>query len=312
MSQVFLVFQGRFFPVDRLKLCQTADVFGDGPVPNRYEVKTATTMYIMNTFIAMIERKSDRNVITNDNVESLSKLCNEFACPDFVQQISDFRNSPEHQNLHLREQISRLATQIQQVRTELTAAVSLLNRLAPLPSRITADTPIIILLREVFADFGNRPWELLWRGSRDGFLAQDFHSRCDGHTNTATLILDTDGNVFGGFRSDAWGRRRGRLSRFAREFLFTLRNPHGIPARRFPSNGEFGALPSANDVLSFGLDVDTGKSDLRLSMACDTPNANSTDLGVWFTNDTGLNGETVFTGSKHFTVKEIEVFEIRQ
>jgi hypothetical protein len=36
----------------------------------------------------------------------------------------------------------------------------------------------------------------------------------------------------------------------------------------------------------------------------------STWLGGAYTNDTGLGGMTVFTGSLHFQVREIEVFEI--
>jgi hypothetical protein len=45
----------------------------------------------------------------------------------------------------------------------------------------------------------------LWRGSRDGFGSGDFHSRCDGHANTVTLIEtaasehDVGDFVFGGF-----------------------------------------------------------------------------------------------------------------
>jgi hypothetical protein len=39
--------------------------------------------------------------------------------------------------------------------------------------------------------------------------------------------------------------------------------------------------------------------------------ANSTSgFGTVYVNDTGLDGETFFTGSGKFTVKEIEVFEI--
>jgi hypothetical protein len=33
-------------------------------------------------------------------------------------------------------------------------------------------------------------------------------------------------------------------------------------------------------------------------------------FGSTYTNDTGLNGGTFFTGSRHFKVREIEVFEI--
>jgi hypothetical protein len=44
-------------------------------------------------------------------------------------------------------------------------------------------------------------------------------------------------------------------------------------------------------------------------------NANTigaTFLGNPYTNDTGLDGRTVFTGSRAFQVKEIEVFEITE
>jgi hypothetical protein len=31
-------------------------------------------------------------------------------------------------------------------------------------------------------------WSLLYRGTRDGFGSDDFHSKCDGHSNTLTLL----------------------------------------------------------------------------------------------------------------------------
>ncbi len=48
-------------------------------------------------------------------------------------------------------------------------------------------------------------WSLLYRGSRDGFGAANFHSKCDGHSNTLT-ILKAHGTsyIFGGFTSITW------------------------------------------------------------------------------------------------------------
>ena len=42
----------------------------------------------------------------------------------------------------------------------------------------------------------------MYRGTRDGFEPHDFHSKCDGHSNTLT-ILKANGSefVFGGFTS---------------------------------------------------------------------------------------------------------------
>jgi len=34
----------------------------------------------------------------------------------------------------------------------------------------------------------NDKWTLLYRGTRDGFGSDDFHSRCNGHANTLTIL----------------------------------------------------------------------------------------------------------------------------
>jgi hypothetical protein len=61
------------------------------------------------------------------------------------------------------------------------------------------DSVIISDFPDIFAEFRVKRFSLLWRSGRDGFGADDFHSRCDGHANTLTVILDTTGNIFGGF-----------------------------------------------------------------------------------------------------------------
>jgi hypothetical protein len=116
--------------------------------------------------------------------------------------------------------------------------------LSPLGSLIISDFPAI------FAEFRWRKFSLLWRGSRDGFRASDFHDRCDGHANTLTVILDTDGNIFGRFTPVEWesrpwnGIRREANNCFKadtslKSFVFTLKNPHDIPPKRFPLKSEF-------------------------------------------------------------------------
>jgi hypothetical protein len=49
----------------------------------------------------------------------------------------------------------------------------------------------------LFAEFRGKGFTLLWRGSRDGFGARDFHGRCGGHVSTLTLIQNT-GETFSG------------------------------------------------------------------------------------------------------------------
>jgi hypothetical protein len=46
----------------------------------------------------------------------------------------------------------------------------------------------------------NDKWSLLYRGTRDGFGSDDFHSKCDGHSNTLTIIKAKESEfAFGGF-----------------------------------------------------------------------------------------------------------------
>jgi hypothetical protein len=69
----------------------------------------------------------------------------------------------------------------------------------PLPPPPKLDSLIISDFPEIFAEFRGKHFGILWRGSRDGFAANQFHRRCDGHANALTVILDTKGNIFGGF-----------------------------------------------------------------------------------------------------------------
>jgi hypothetical protein len=81
--------------------------------------------------------------------------------------------------------------------------ISLRSQISPLcssrPSAPSVDSRIISDFPEIFAEFREKRFSLLWRGSRDSFKEKDFHRRCDGHANTLTVILDTEGNSFGGF-----------------------------------------------------------------------------------------------------------------
>jgi hypothetical protein len=178
-------------------------------------------------------------------------------------------------------------------------------------SAIVPDFPTL------FEDFKRKRFALLWRGSRDGFGARDFHNRCDWHPNTLTVVLDTEGNIFGGFtpvewESRKWNGRRGKGSNCfkadpsLKSFLFTLKNPHNVPARRFPLMAkakEVAIQDDSNDGPNF--------NDLYISDNCNANTASGSNLGnMSYTNDTGLDGHTVFARSRAWQVREIEVFEI--
>jgi hypothetical protein len=173
---------------------------------------------------------------------------------------------------------------------------------------VEIDTIIMRDYPNILKDFERKNWTLLYRGSRDGFRASNFHEKCDNQTNTLTLIETTKGFIFGGFTPIAWESASGifKLDSSGKSFLFSLKNPRNSEPRKFMlmsgknaicCNSSYGPwFPSNNDMVVYD--------------NCDNTTNNFTNLGGSYMNDTGIDGRLVFTGEYNFTVKEIEVFTI--
>jgi hypothetical protein len=154
---------------------------------------------------------------------------------------------------------------------------------------------------KLYEDFKQKQFPLLWRGGRDGFGARDFHSRCDGHPNTLTAILDTDGNIFGGFTPVEWESRYWqnttncfKAGPSLKSFLFTLKNPHNEAARRFVLKAE-----KKDEVIYCHTERGPHLWDIGVCDGCNERLFSDTfRFGMRYTNDTGLHGERFFTGSE--------------
>jgi hypothetical protein len=181
------------------------------------------------------------------------------------------------------------------------------SAVAPPPSGW--NSAIVTDFPKLFEDFSGKEFILLWRGSCDDFRASGFHSRCDGHPNTLTVILDTNGNMFGGFTPVEWEspqKGKDKADPTLKSFLFTLKNPHNVPARRFVLKAE-----KKHEAIRCHSNRGPYFWDIQVSSDCNVnTESNTYDFGDNYTNNTGLDRQTFFTGSEEFQVKEIEVFEI--
>jgi hypothetical protein len=73
-----------------------------------------------------------------------------------------------------------------------------------------------------------RKFLLIYRATRDGFSAANFHAKCDNRAKTLTIIKTTRGFVFGGYTDAAWDS----LSKYKADpnaFIFSLVNPSNKP-----------------------------------------------------------------------------------
>jgi hypothetical protein len=130
------------------------------------------------------------------------------------------------------------------------------------------------------------------------------------------LVLDAKGNVFGGFTPIAWESRTeppfAKADASRKSFLFTLKNPHGCPARAFALKGK-GKHEAICCDASRGPVFGGGFCDLAIASECSANDASlSYYFGSHYENDTGEEGKTFFTASWSFTVNEIEVFEVTE
>ena len=63
--------------------------------------------------------------------------------------------------------------------------------------------------------------KLLYRGSRDGWYAYDFHRFCDNQGPTVTIARSNAGRVFGGYASVSW-TSRGKYKADEKAVIFSI------------------------------------------------------------------------------------------
>lgn len=155
----------------------------------------------------------------------------------------------------------------------------------------------------------NKKWTLLYRGSIHGFQAANFHAKCDGKTNTLTIVKSTYGNIFGGYTSVALNANN-TYYKDLNAFLFSLVNSCDTPLifehnLNDNNNSIYGG--SANGP-TFG-----SGHDLVISDNCNLNSNSYSKLGQTFIHPDYPQGSQktnmILAGAEKFQVSEIEVFQ---
>ena len=82
----------------------------------------------------------------------------------------------------------------------------------------------LLLLKKKSLPHYNLKFELLYRGSRDGFTNEAFHSRCDNKGPTLFVVKLENNRRIGGFASQSWHNKGGESIVDNNSFLFSLDN----------------------------------------------------------------------------------------
>ena len=166
----------------------------------------------------------------------------------------------------------------------------------------------------------NIKFNLLYRGSRDGFGAHNFHAKCDGKSETVTIIKSSNNNIFGGYTNVAWTKHANIYYPNQNAFLFSLVNKDNEPIKiKIGINMNFISLQGSFDRMSssnhcgplFGR---FPKYDLIIADNCNLNSNSWSDLSDSFMHPRygpGSNeAKSFLAGTCQFQVDEIEVFQI--
>jgi hypothetical protein len=162
--------------------------------------------------------------------------------------------------------------------------------------------------------YGNakQKWELIYKATKDGFRAEDFHRCSDNKGPTMTIIqAQIGGYLFGGYAEISWNCDN-KYKFDPAAFLFTLKNPHGIQPTKFSKNpnGKNSVVHGKTCGPIFGGVVKDEKHfvDIKISSNANKNQNSECSFPSSYIDTTG-RGEMLFTGTKNFAVQEIEVYK---
>ena len=151
-------------------------------------------------------------------------------------------------------------------------------------------------------------WSLLYRGTRDGFGSDDFHSRCDGHSNTLTIFKAKGSDyIFGGFTTASW-ESSNELKSDPNAFLFSLTNKDSKPLKMKidPIHHQSAIYCGSGYGPTFGVDI-------RIFNNANTTIDSYSNLGCSYKHSHHAFGtnevRSFLAGSYNFQLVEIEVFQ---
>ena len=165
----------------------------------------------------------------------------------------------------------------------------------------------------------NEKFVLLYRGSRDGFGSSSFHSKCDGYSDTITIIQSSNMNIFGGYTHSYWNASLKEYRYDDQAFLFSLINSKNKPILIKPLSSSQAIFVDKDHMPVFGGTFQyrsnsyTGvidepfSSDIMLVDNCNQNEKSYSNLGTAY-DYKQTDSKILLAGSEYFRVNEIEVY----
>ena len=136
--------------------------------------------------------------------------------------------------------------------------------------------------------------KLLYRATRDGDKAKNFHLKCDGKKNTVTFVKTKNGKKFGGFTQSPWNSSNNWITD-VNVFVFSLNN---FECYYYNNNGNM-VYESASTGPYFG-----AGPDLYINNNCLSSSSSISQSSFNYGKNNAL------TGASSFQVEDYDVYEL--
>jgi hypothetical protein len=149
-------------------------------------------------------------------------------------------------------------------------------------------------------------FNLLYRATRDGFSAEDFHSKCDEIPKTLTVIKVKDQpHIFGGYTEATW-EGNWTYKEDPNAFIFSLVNDDNKPIKmKIDQNGKNAILCSHGPIFFGGF---------YISSDSNTNTSSFSNLGHPYRDSNyqyqSNEAQSFLAGSEYFSTSEIEVYQV--
>jgi hypothetical protein len=140
-----------------------------------------------------------------------------------------------------------------------------------------------------------KSFELIYRGTRDGDSAKNFHQKCDNRGPTLTICKEKDGKIFGGYTETNWDSDNRHAKSDKEAFIFSITGNKKIKTKNTDNsiecNKDFGPI--------FGFGGDLTIVDNFLEK----------DSNMWTEQKTYFDKKYEITnGKQYFYLDELEVY----
>lgn len=155
---------------------------------------------------------------------------------------------------------------------------------------------IELVVNKISEKYPGSTYRLLYKGSRDGDGANDFHSKCDEAEKTLIIVEDNYGNRFGGFTTQDWGGQY-LQKKDDEAFIFSIDKKKVYDV--IPNQNAIGCYPNFGPVF-FGCQIRIYDNFLTKGGT-----TYKKGLNYYTTEDFELTN-----GNQNFGVRDIEVYEV--